>query len=99
MVIYKSHAMEASIKCELGFVPHFTIFVLAYSLVLYYEARLLILIYMENGMLQICDMVTIARHLNLTLVVPELDKRSFWADPRYNFPCNICFNKINIVYI
>nr|TKW13653.1 hypothetical protein SEVIR_5G115300v2 [Setaria viridis] len=26
-------------------------------------------------------MVTIARHLNLTLVVPELDKRSFWADP------------------
>jgi hypothetical protein len=25
-------------------------------------------------------MVTIARYLNLTLVVPELDKRSFWAD-------------------
>lgn len=29
----------------------------------------------------ICDMVTIARRLNLTLLVPELDKRSFWADP------------------
>ncbi|XAR65220.1 hypothetical protein NMG60_11009263 [Bertholletia excelsa] len=29
----------------------------------------------------ICDMVTVVRLLNLTLVVPELDKKSFWADP------------------
>ncbi|KAE8665875.1 transcription factor BIM1-like [Hibiscus syriacus] len=29
----------------------------------------------------ICDMVTIARYLNVTLIVPELDKISFWADP------------------
>lgn len=34
---------------------------------------------------QICDMVTIARYLNVTLIVPELDKASFWADPRWYF--------------
>ncbi|KMZ56602.1 Peptide-O-fucosyltransferase [Zostera marina] len=28
----------------------------------------------------ICDMVTIARFLNVTLIVPTLDKTSFWAD-------------------
>jgi hypothetical protein len=28
-------------------------------------------------------MVVIARYLNITLVVPELDKTSFWNDPRY----------------
>ncbi|KAJ0986805.1 hypothetical protein J5N97_005161 [Dioscorea zingiberensis] len=29
----------------------------------------------------ICDMVAISRYLNVTLIVPELDKTSFWADP------------------
>lgn len=28
----------------------------------------------------ICDMVTIARYLNVTLIVPNLDKTSFWSD-------------------
>ncbi|KAK5794981.1 hypothetical protein PVK06_036235 [Gossypium arboreum] len=34
----------------------------------------------------ICDMVIVARLLNLTLVVPKLDKTSLWADPRYAYP-------------
>ncbi|KAJ4892698.1 O-fucosyltransferase family protein [Raphanus sativus] len=29
----------------------------------------------------ICDMVTISRYMNVTLIVPELDKASFWNDP------------------
>lgn len=78
-------------KCEQRLVSVLCSICLSYTSFIYSLAAssiaksLKLCISSKSCFVQICDMVTVARYLNLTMVIPELDKQSFWADPRCAF--------------
>ena len=81
MAIFLFHAMVVWIKCEQRLV--YSIITLPHqSLKDKWPQTGLSFCFTKCYFVQICDMVTVARYLNLTMVIPELDKQSFWADPR-----------------